>query len=343
MSQLRDRECGTLLDWLKNHVSPTQPTPVRREDIAEQTGITIGNTQKGLKQLIERGYLSYDARRTGPSYYQILKDLSTITGIQLSAWIKDHQSVVDKERHRNLKQATGATFTDEGQAQSLSIDQEQGKQPGIFDTPENYRPPVDEQKGYRFVSSQPEAPKSRSQQLLEEARRLQDEAQKEAQREEEDAQQAAQVASEPVADEQPGTMPEMLAMVDARLEAIDGRINAMVHFFEQAGKALRGLAPIGPEPAHPLSEPAPAVEPTTRALLVRLVNSYAAADRKPEHDTWKWLYGQFDLRTGFNVYAKAGELTKGKDESYLTIIEQHGQIDALYKLAKKLMTLPDLR
>jgi phage anti-repressor protein len=191
--------------------------------------------------------------------------------------------------------------------------------------------------------------KSRSQQLQEQLDQLAREVEAERLREQTEAQNGT---------EQPGTLLEQLAMLDSRIDgverkfdALERKVNTVLYFFQQASFAVRSLGPVnlpvepneeGTPTAEPTPEPVP-TEPTTRMLLVRLVNSFAAADRKTEHDTWKWLYGQYDLRKGFNVYAQAGPSAKGKDESYLTVIEQHGHIEELYKLAKKLMTLPELR
>lgn len=133
---------------------------------------------------------------------------------------------------------------------------------------------------------------------------------------------------------------ETLSLLESRLGLMEGKVNTILYFFQQASHALRGLAPVGlPTENEPVTEEV--AEPTTRMLLVRLVNSYAAAERRSEHETWKYLYGQFDLRMGFNAYAVAPN--KPRDQSYLTVIEERGQIDKLYELARKLLVLPELR
>ena len=323
----------TLIGWLDANFPVGATVRINRNDIAHRSGVSVDYVNKSMLVLVQNGYIRYVRHRNDQDVHGLLKPITDVTGEMLHKWITTYQVEWDRKRRESIRQQLAES------ANTLTVTPSEIQQdsPGIFDI-------ADQRKGYTFEGSehnQPEAPKTRSQQLLEEAKRLQDEAQKEAQREEEEAQQAKQAASEPVASEQPGTLPEMLTMFDTRLEAMDGRINAMVYFFEQAGRALRGLAPVGPEPAQPVSEPTPPVEPTTRALLVRLVNSYAAADRKPEHDTWKWLYAQFDLRTGFNVYAEAPN--KVRDQSYLAVIEERGQIDTLYEMAKKLFVLQPLR
>lgn len=155
-------------------------------------------------------------------------------------------------------------------------------------------------------------------------------------------QQATQLAEAEARRESEQVKPsEELASVEARLSTMEGRVNTVLNFFFQAATALKGYEPIG-EPAEAVAvNSEPVAPPTTRAILVRLVNSYSAADRKSEHDTWKYLYGQFDLRTGFNAYAQTSN--RVRDVSYLSVIEERGQIDALYELAKKLLVLPALK
>jgi phage anti-repressor protein len=121
----------------------------------------------------------------------------------------------------------------------------------------------------------------------------------------------------------------------SQLGQVEARVNLFFSLFQQAYQSLQDLTPIDVEPL--TEEP---VIPTTRSMLIRLVNSFAAAERRTEHETWKFLYGQFDLRSGFNVYALAP--SKG-ERNYLNIIEKQGQVEALYSLAKKLFVLPELR
>ncbi|QMW02287.1 antA/AntB antirepressor family protein [Spirosoma foliorum] len=129
----------------------------------------------------------------------------------------------------------------------------------------------------------------------------------------------------------------MLAMEGKlnRIGLIEAKVVSMLSIFQQASQVLQDLVPADAEQI--IEEPA---TPTTRSTLIRLVNSFAAADRKTEHETWKYLYGQYDLRNGFNVYAHAP--TKG-ERNYLSVIEKHGHIDSLYVLARRLLVLPELK
>ncbi|GAB3719680.1 hypothetical protein GCM10027592_63290 [Spirosoma flavus] len=193
--------------------------------------------------------------------------------------------------------------------------------------------------GYRFAdrpTQMPETPlestinETPGQRALREAQAMIDEENRQKAEEEERQRQAKQQEPEPAP--QPT---ESLPTFEARLSLAEQRVNTLLGFFTQTYQALTELAPIEPE----ANTEEPAVM-TVRGKLIRLVNSYAAAERRSEHETWKYLYGQFDLRYEFNVYAHA----PGKGErNYLSIIEKYGQLDNLYHLAKKLFVLPELK
>lgn len=304
----RPQECNTLLSWLMTNLSTTQSISFRREDLAAQLGINIGSLQKSLYDLIERGYIEYNSRRNGAaSSYRILKDLSGITGQQLSQWITERQRVADQSRQSRRKQ------------EQRELAQLRGPELSASTT----TPVLEVSVPIEVATEQPMTvvpgpALSPIQQLLKQAQEL--------------AEAEEKRAAEEV---KPGAD---LTGMETRLDSMEGKVNALVGFFEQAAKTLRGLAPVRVDQP-PVSEPVP--EPTTRAQLVRLVNSFAAADRKSEHDTWKYLYGQFDMRTGFNAYAQTPN--RVRDQSYLSVIEERGQIDTLYDLAKKLLVLSALK
>lgn len=311
----RPKECSTTLDWLKNNLSMTHETAFRREEVAASIGVPIGIFQKSIHELIVQGYLEYDGKRNGiPSNYRILRDISGITGHQLNQWITDRQRVSDNNRRLKRKQEK-RDLTQLRTPQVIT---------SVLELPTT--PPVE------VVTTQPEPitgeavlPLSPIQQLLKQAKEL------------------AEAEEKRAAEQGPS---EELATYDARLSTVEKRVNVMLYFFQQASYAIRSLGPVAlptdtEQPPVVEPAPAPAAEPTTRALLVRLVNSYSAADRKSEHDTWKYLYGQFDLRSGFNAYAEAPN--RVKDQSYLSVIEERGQIEPLYEMAKKLLVLPALK
>jgi phage anti-repressor protein len=131
--------------------------------------------------------------------------------------------------------------------------------------------------------------------------------------------------------------PDSVALLDARLVAIEQKQSSMLSFFQQAYQSIQAIVQTD---AEPVAEEIPQAPPTTRSLLIRLVNSFAAAERRTEHEVWKYLYGHFDLRKGFNVYAHA---PAGKERNYLSVIEQQGHLESLYDLAQKLLVLPALK
>ncbi|MBD2699984.1 hypothetical protein IC229_05015 [Spirosoma sp. BT702] len=196
----------------------------------------------------------------------------------------------------------GLSGVSEGRTQ-LEVEQEQP-----ISTPQL------QQNGYRLVSSY-KTPKATEvpadetenltpgQRLLKEAQALLEEENRKKSEEEERQRKAQQ---EPVAAPQ---------STEPASSLVEQRVNTLLGFFTRTYQAL-DLALVDAEPT--TEEPA---APTTRGLLIRMVNSYAAAERQTEHEIWKYLYGQFDLRNGFNVYAHA----PGKGErNYLTIIGKTG-------------------
>jgi phage anti-repressor protein len=171
---------------------------------------------------------------------------------------------------------------------------------------------------------QPAEPLTPAQELLRKAQQLVDEENRIREQQAEAAEKAKQAP--PV---------ESLGQIEARLHSAEQKVNTLLTFFTQTYQALQELNPVENGAA---TEDTTA--PTTRGLLARLVNSYASATRGTEHETWKYLYGQFDLRNGFNVYAHA----PGKGErNYLSVIERYGQVENLYVLARKLFVLPELK
>ncbi|MBD2757167.1 hypothetical protein [Spirosoma validum] len=332
----RLKAIATYLEWAKQTFPLQVEVPMERRDIAQASGVALHYVNKIALLLNQKGYIEYVQHRGKPATNKLVKDLSDLTPGVVEQWIKEYQLACDLKRRNKLASESASNA-----AGSISIF------PPLVSSSAQAKQALTPSQEFQMTEEKPEpqsAPKSRSQQLLDEAERLRQEAQKEAQREANEAQKVAEMS---------GTIPELLTMLDTRIDGVEGRfdilekkVNTVLYFFQQASFAVWSLAPVGlPEEPVQVAAPQPETqaEPTTRNLLVRLVNSYAAADRKTEHDTWKWLYGQYDLRKGFNVYAQAGPSAKGKDESYLKVVEQHGKIDELYKLARKLMVLPELR
>lgn len=142
------------------------------------------------------------------------------------------------------------------------------------------------------------------------------------------------VADEQKQAQEPRTAPIDAELFNVRLTALESKVGALLSIFQQAGT----LAASSPQEA---KETDPTAPPTVRTLLCRLVNNYAAATQKSEHDTWRYLYGHYALRTGVDVYAQVPG--KRGDQSYLAAIEAADQIGDLYVLAKKLFVLPSLK
>lgn len=142
------------------------------------------------------------------------------------------------------------------------------------------------------------------------------------------------VAQEQKQAQEPLNEPSYAKMFGERLSAVEGKINVLLSIFQQAG-ALAIPAPLETK------ENDPTAPPTIRTVLCRLVNNYAAASQKSEHDTWRYLYGHYALRMGVDVYAQVPG--KRGDQSYLAVIEAADRIGDLYELAKKLFVLPVLK
>lgn len=142
------------------------------------------------------------------------------------------------------------------------------------------------------------------------------------------------VAQEQKQAQEPRNDPDYTELFGERLSVVEGKINALLGIFQQVG-ALAIPAP------QEIKETDPTLPPTVRTVLCRLVNNYAAATQKSEHDTWRYLYGHYALRTGVDVYAQV--TGKRGDQSYLAAIEAADQIGDLYVLAKKLFVLPVLK
>ena len=315
MELINDRKeaLPLILDWIKANLTLNEVKEFRREAIAEELNTTSTNVSKTLHIIIQRGYIEYKQRKNVPSTYKLVKDLSGVTIEMVNAWTKEY----DRQFLRNKKAAQP------GNLENSTPFFEPLK--SSFATVEPITEPA--------ATLAPEAPKSRSQQLLEEALKLQQLAEEEAQRERE-AEEAAKQQPTQVEEPKPS---EALTEIEARLNSVDQKVNSILAFFNQAYQNLQVVSP-SPEAA-PVVEDSPQAAPTTRTLLVRLVNNFAAADRKSEHETWKYLYGQFAIRTGFNVndYPAKGE------RNGLNIVEQHGQMDNLYAMAKRLFNVSALK
>ncbi|GAB4000072.1 hypothetical protein GCM10028807_51950 [Spirosoma daeguense] len=319
----------TLLEWLTANFPVGKENYINRNDIVEESGISVGYVNKAVLVLVNKGYIKHVRFRAGIDTHTLVKPLTDVTAEILHQWITDYQGEYDRKRKQNIlaeQQAQSAPAPQPNQNGYRFVSAYRDKAP--TEGGEGVNPSLFNEKATETTKSPTEEPENLTpgQRALREAQALIDEENRLKQEAEEKQKQAEQVA--PATVQNAGT----LDLFESRLNLAEQRVNVLLGLFNQTAQALSDLGP-----AETTEEP---IAPTTRGLLIRLVNSYAAAERRTEHDTWKYLYGQFALRYDFDVYAK----TSGKSEqSYLSIIEKHGQIDNLFHLAKKLFVLPELK
>lgn len=135
------------------------------------------------------------------------------------------------------------------------------------------------------------------------------------------SQQVTKLAS--AEEDKPGKMEG----IENRLALLEGKVNRILQMFHHLTSTTPPTTP-SPLPAIPeLKE-----VPTTRMKIVRMVDAYVAAKGLTHQNVWNYLYGQLAVRFKFDAWS----LNVGKkDPNYLDTVEEGGQLDNLYAIAKE--------